>query len=323
MAVADIALGEALAQPREVSQLELVWARFSRHKLAVVGVWVLVALFVASFAGPLFSPYDPDAQFIGPIFGDLTAANPLGTDDVGRDVMTRLMYAGRISLLLALVVTVVSSVIGVVVGAVSGFFGGWVDTVSMRLVDFMLTLPILPLLLIMSAMSIRGGLPIRFPEPLTKLFGWVWNMSAERAEGVLILAVILIAFQWQNLARLVRGQVLTLRTTTYSEAAQALGASSLHIIVRHMIPNTLAPIIVSTTFSFGGVIITEAALSFVGFGVQAPSASWGSMLNGVRDFIMLQPWRAFVPGLAIFLASMSINFIGDALRDALDPRLKL
>ncbi|MBL8096624.1 MAG: ABC transporter permease [Anaerolineales bacterium] len=323
MAVAEIAVGEALARPREVGQLELIWGRFSRHKLAVLGVWVLAALFVASFAGPLFSPYDPEAQFIGPIFGELTAANPLGTDDVGRDVMTRLMYAGRISLLMALIVTLASSVIGVVVGAASGYFGGWVDTLSMRLVDFMLTLPILPLLLIMSAMSIRGGLPIAFPETLTRLFGWIWDMPPERAEGVLILAVILIIFQWQTLARLVRGQVLTLRSTAYSEAAQALGASSLHIIARHMIPNTLAPIIVATTFNFGGVIITEAALSFVGFGVQAPSASWGSMLNGVRDFIMLQPWRAFVPGLTIFLASMSINFIGDALRDALDPRLKL
>ncbi|HRF50295.1 MAG TPA: ABC transporter permease [Anaerolineales bacterium] len=323
MAVAELGAQDILARPREVSQLELVWGRFSKHKLAVVGVWVLIGLFVASFAGPLFSPYDPEAQFVGPIFGDLTAANPFGTDDVGRDVMTRLMYAGRISLLLALVVTVASSAIGVVVGAVSGYFGGWVDALAMRLVDFMLTLPILPLLLIMSAMSIRGGLPIAFPEPLTRLFGWIWDMTPERAEGVLILAVILIAFQWQSLARLVRGQVLALRAQAYSEAAQALGASSLHIIARHMIPNSLAPIIVATTFNFGGVIITEAALSFVGFGVQAPSASWGSMLNGVRDFIMLQPWRAFVPGLAIFLASMSINFIGDALRDALDPRLKL
>lgn len=323
MAVAEIAVGEAPARPREVSQAALVWGRFSRHKLAVLGVWVLIALFVASFAGPLLSRYDPDAQFVGPIFGDLTAEHPLGTDDVGRDVMTRLMYAGRISLLLALVVTLASTVIGVVVGAAAGYFGGWVDALAMRLVDFMLTLPILPLLLILSAMSIRGGLPIAIPDPVTRLFAWIWNMSAERAEGVLILALILIAFQWQNLARLVRGQVLTLRSTTYSEAAQALGASAVHIIARHMIPNTFAPIIVSTTFNFGGVIITEAALSFVGFGVQAPSASWGSMLNGVRDFIMLQPWRAFVPGLAIFLASMSINFIGDALRDALDPRLKM
>lgn len=323
MAVAELAAGDVLARPREVGQLELVWSRFRRHKLAVIGVWVLIALFVASFAGPMFTAYDPDAQFVGPIFGDLTWANPLGTDDVGRDVMTRLMYAGRISLLLAVIVTVASSLIGVVVGAVAGYFGGWADAVLMRLVDFLLTLPILPLLLILSAMSIRGGLPILIPDDVTRLFGWIWNMPAERAEGVLILAIILIVFQWQNLARLVRGQVLALKAQTYSEAAQALGASSLHIILRHMIPNTLAPIIVATTFNFGGVIITEAALSFVGFGVQAPSASWGSMLNGVRDFIMLQPWRAFVPGLAIFLASMSINFIGDALRDALDPRLKL
>ena len=323
MATAELIVGDVLARPREVGQLELVWARFSRHKLAVLGVWVLLGLLVASFAGPLFSPYDPEAQFIGPIFGELTAANPLGTDDVGRDVMTRLMYAGRISLLMALIVTVVSSLIGVVIGAAAGYFGGWVDALSMRLVDFMLTLPILPLLLILSAMSIRGGLPLTIPVTISRLFGWIWNMPLERAEGVLILSFILIVFQWQNLARLVRGQVLALRAQTYSEAAQALGASSLHIIARHMIPNTLAPIIVATTFNFGGVIITEAALSFVGFGVQAPSASWGSMLNGVRDFIMLQPWRAFVPGLAIFLASMSINFIGDALRDALDPRLKL
>jgi peptide/nickel transport system permease protein len=321
MAVAELTLDQ-LAQPKEVSQGQVILRRFARHRLAVMGVAVLLALFVTSFAGPALSPYEPEQQFVGPIMGTFTAANPLGTDDVGRDVATRLMVAGRISLTLSLLVTLTSSLIGITVGAASGYFGGWVDTIAMRVVDFMLTLPILPLLLILSAMSVRGGLPIEFPAPVTALFGWLWMMPPERAANVLILGVILVAFNWLNMARLVRGQVLALTNLTYTEASRAMGASHPHIILRHMIPNALAPIIVAMTFEFGNVIITEAALSFVGFGVQPPSASWGNMLNGVRDFILLQPWRAFVPGLAIFLASMSINFIGDALRDALDPHLK-
>jgi peptide/nickel transport system permease protein len=309
---------QAPPQPRSVPG---AWRRFTRHRLALVGVAALLSLVALSFAGPAFSPYGPSA-IVAPANLEPLRAHPLGTDEIGRDVLTRLMWAGRISLLLAAVVTLGSTAAGVVVGALAGYFGGWVDGVAMRAVDFLLTLPTLPLLLVLSAMSLRGGLPISPPGWMSDLFAWVWSMTPANAENVLILAAILVLLGWMEAARLVRGQVLSLRTLPFAEAARALGASHGRIIWRHMIPNTLAPIIVSATFGFGTVIINEAALSFLGFGVQNPAASWGNMLNNVRDFMLVQPWRAFVPGLAIFLASLSFNFVGDALRDALDPRLK-
>ena len=324
MAVAQPASStEQLLTAKEVSQLQLVWNRFRKHRLAVIGVAVLIFLFAFSFIGPYLSPYDPEAQFLSAPNEVPSQAYPFGTDELGRDVMTRLMWAGRISLVLSLIVTAGATFIGVVVGAISGYFGDWVDVIAMRFVDFMLTLPILPLLLILSAMNLRGGLPITSPDFVNKFFGFIWNMTQDNAQNILILAAILILFSWMSVARLVRGQVLSLRGMEFTDASRALGASPWRIIVYHMIPNSLAPIIVSATFSFGDVIITEAALSFIGFGVQPPAASWGNLLNGVRDFMLIQPWRAFVPGIAIFLASISFNFVGDALRDALDPRLKL
>ena len=297
------------------------WRRFTRHRLAVLGLAALALLLALSFVGPALSPYDPNA-IVAAANLEPTQSHLLGSDEIGRDVLTRLMWAGRISLLLAAVVTLGSTLIGVAAGAAAGYFGGWADTLVMRTVDFLLTLPTLPLLLILSAMSLRGGLPISPPGWLSDMFAWVCSMSPANAENILILATILIVLSWMEAARLVRGQVLALRTLPFAEAALALGASHGRIIWRHMVPNTMAPIIVSATFGFGTVIINEAALSFLGFGVQNPAASWGNMLNNVRDFMLVQPWRAFVPGLAIFLASLSFNFVGDALRDALDPRLR-
>lgn len=325
MAVSVAELGaEPLLTTVEVSQTRVVIRRFMRHKLAVLGVVVLLCLFALAFLGPLFSPYTPN-ELVASTTPNLppTSKFLFGTDEVGRDVLTRLMWAGRISLLLAAFVAIGSTFIGVVVGAVAGYFGRWLDSFLMRVVDYLLTLPLLPMLLILSAMQQRGGLPISTPGVLNAVFGWIWSMSPAYAERVLILAVILIAFSWMGVARLVRGQVLSLKTLDFTAASHALGVSDMGIIRRHMVPNSLAPIIVSATLAFGDVIIIESALSFLGFGVQPPTASWGNMLNGVREFMLLQPWRAFIPGLAIFLASLSFNFIGDALRDALDPRLKL
>jgi len=321
MAVAELS-AEQLLTPAEVSQTRLIFRRFTRHKLAVIGAFVLVFLFALAFLGPFLSPYAPDDLVTLANLAP-SGSHVFGSDEIGRDVLTRLMWAGRISLLLAAVVTLGSTVIGVLLGAVAGYFGGWVDSGTMRVVDFLLTLPLLPMLLILAAMQQRGGLPISTPAPLNQAFAWVWSMSAVDAERILILAVILIVFSWMGVARLVRGQVLALKTQDFTDASRALGVSDLQIIRQHMVPNSLPPIIVSATLGFGNVIILESALSFLGFGVQPPSASWGNMLNGVREFMLIQPWRAFVPGLTIFMASLSFNFIGDALRDALDPRLKL
>lgn len=322
MASAAIPIEEVFAA-QEKSQRAVVWRRFSRHKLAMLGLGTLIFLFVFSFVGPYIVTNEPDKPFLGPPMGPLTAEFPLGTDELGRDVLVRMMWAGRISLTLSILVVFGSTLLGILAGVTSGYFGGKYDTGIMRFVDFMLTLPILPLLLILSAMNLRGGLPVIVPPFLSEGFGLLWGMSVERAENILILVAILILFQWMTTARLVRGQILSLRNSEFSEAARALGGSSWRIITKHMIPNALAPIIIAVTLAFGEIIILEAALSFLGFGVQPPSASWGNMLNNVRDFMLIQPWRALVPGMAIFLASISFNFVGDALRDALDPRLKL
>ena len=322
MAVAELP-AEGLLTSKEISQIKVVWNRFRKHRLALVGVSVLALLFLFSFVGPSLRHVDPGAVYLGEAYGPATRAFPLGTDELGRDVLARMMWAGRISLVLSLFVTICTVFIGVVIGAVAGYFGGWIDALAMRTVDLMLTLPTLPLLLILSAMNLRGGLPLASPDFLNRFFAWVWGMTPEAAGNIMILAGILIAFGWMGLARLVRGQVLSLKNMEYADAARSQGASPWRIILRHMIPNSLAPIIVAATFSFGDVIILEAALSFLGFGVQPPSSSWGSLLNNVRDYMLVQPWRAFIPGLAIFLASISYNFVGDALRDALDPRLKL
>ncbi len=313
---------EQLLTSKEISQTQVIWKRFRKHKLAVLGIAVLLFLFAVSFVGPALSPYDAD-DLVAVANQGPTSAHVFGTDEIGRDVLTRLMMAGRVSLVLSAIVTLGSVVIGVVIGAAAGYFGGWIDAIAMRVVDFMLTLPILPLLLILSAMNLRGGLPLTTPAFVNRFFAWMWAMTADRAESILILATILIIFSWMTIARLVRGQVLALRNMEFTDASRALGVSDWNIIARHMIPNALAPIIVAATFSFGDVIITEAALSFLGFGVQPPSPSWGNMLNNVREFMLIQPWRAFIPGLTIFLASLSFNFVGDALRDALDPRLKM
>lgn len=307
----------------DASQAAIVWRRFRSHRLALIGLAVLALLFAFSFAGPYFTSHGPEDQFLAAPMGSPSAAFPLGTDELGRDVLVRMMWAGRVSLTLAFSVVVVETLIGSLYGAIAGYAGGWLDAAAMRFVDFMLTLPTLPLLLILSAMNLRGGLPIPLPDALSGLFGAIWGMSAERAQGILVLIFVLILFGWMNTARLVRGQVLALRDREFAEAARALGASSGRVILTHMLPNALAPIIVAATLDFGTIIITEAALSFLGFGVQPPSPSWGNMLNNLRDFMLLQPWRALVPGLAIFFASISFNFVGDALRDALDPRLKV
>ena len=233
----------------------------------------------------------------------------LGTDALGRDVASRLLYAGRFSLLVALITTVLNVVVGSVLGAVAGSFGGWVDTLLMRFADLMLTLPLLPLLLVLSS-SLRQFVSLQ------NLLGS--NLS------VVIIIFVLVIFGWMGLARLVRGSVLTLREQDFVAATRALGGSRTRIIFSHLIPNSLAPMIVWATLSFGGVIILESALSFLGFGIMPPTPTWGNMLNDARgsplEYLFTQ---ALSPGICIFVTVLAVNFLGDGLRDALDPRLKL
>jgi peptide/nickel transport system permease protein len=321
MAVAVGARAEALRKTRHQSFLSVVWGRFRRHQLAVASLFVMAVVLLAVIfadAGPLVhpanglilrplgvprlkpgllvAPYDPLHQDLAIRNQGPSRAHWLGTDELGRDVFSRLLFAGRMSLLIAFAVSAGSQVIGVLVGAISGYYGHWLDSTLMRLVDFMQTLPTLPVLLVLS--KILGG-------------------------SVPVLILVLTAFGWMGAARLVRGMVLSLREQAFTEASRALGVSNWRIITHHMIPNSMAPVIVSATFSVGITIIIESGLSFLGFGVRLPTPTWGNMLQNVQSDMFMAPWKAFFPGFCILITVLAFNFIGDGLRDALDPRLKM
>ena len=303
---------ETLSTVTEESPWRVVWKRFRKHKLAVAGMVTITLIALACYLAPLYAPYDPIRDISRDENGQILRNDPpsinhlMGTDNIGRDVFTRLLYAGRISLTVAFVVTLFATVIGVLVGSFSGYYGGWIDDVVQRFVEFLITIPLLPLLLAFSAL-LRGisipGLP---PE---------WSSAV-------IITLILIFFGWMSASILIRGMVLSLRNQEFTEAAKALGLGSLGIITRHMIPNSLAPIIVSATLSLGGVIVLESALSFLGFGIQPPVPTWGNMLNEYQNEMWTQPAKVFYPGLIIFICVLAFNYIGDGLRDAMDPRLK-
>lgn len=306
MSVAELK-PESLVTIQEESLFAVVAKRFFRHKLAVVGLFVVLIFLLMAVFATVIAPYDPYKQGLGPSYSNPSPEHLLGTDELGRDVFSRLLYAARISLFVTVFVNFISETIGVLVGAISGYFGKWVDSLIQRIVEFLLTLPTLPLLLFFSAM-LRGFTVPGLPDEWSK---------------AIIISLVLIAFGWLGSTRLVRGMVLSLREQEFVQAARALGASDWRIITRHMIPNSLAPVIVNLTLGLGGVIVLEAALSFLGFGITPPVPTWGNMLQNVQERMWQQPWLAFYPGLCIFLTSLSFNYVGDGLRDALDPRLKL
>lgn len=312
MAVAELQ-AEALAAPVEESQLLLIWHRFRRHRLALIGGIVILLMIVLVLLAPALSPYGyteqaTGSQHLSPFSTDRQGGyHILGTDEVGRDLFTRLWYAGRISLTVGLAVAILETFIGMVIGAVSGYYGGWVDTLSMRLVDLMLSLPLLPVLLVLATL-LRGFTIPGLPRE--------WS-------SVVIIIGVLAFLGWTQPARLIRGMVLSLRHQEFTEASKALGVSDAVIILRHMIPNALAPLIVSATLSVGNAILVESALSFLGFGVQPPVPTWGNLLANARTDMFLNPGKALYPGILIFLTVVSFNFLGDGLRDALDPRLKM
>jgi peptide/nickel transport system permease protein len=311
-------LDDVILQQSEkpVSQWAIAWRRLRRHKLAMLGLIAFSLIVIASVIAPVIAPYDYEEinldQSYAPFMSQGEPGRPmhfLGTDKLGRDIFSRLLYAGRISLVVALLVTVLSISIGAFIGSVSGAFGGATDTVLMRFTDLMLTLPTLPLLLILSS-NLRQYVQLQ--------------MFLGSSLSVVIIVFVLVIFGWMTVARLVRGQVLSLRGQEFIEASRALGSNNSRIISHHLIPNSMAPIIVAATLGFGAVIISEAALSFLGFGVMPPVPTWGNMLNEARnsplEYLFVQ---ALSPGLMIFVVVLSINFIGDGLRDALDPRLSI
>ncbi len=294
----------AVRKPVSTSPWAEAWRRFKRHRLAFGSLWLLVLLSLAVLIGPLvYKVGINDIDFMARLKGP-SPEHPLGTDDLGRDLLARMLYGGRISLAVGLAAMLTGILIGVVVGAIAGISRGWVDAFLMWLTDLFLSLPQLPLLLL---------LIFFFRDPLKVVFG--------PEVGIFLLIVLVIGgLSWMPVARLVRAQFFSLREKEFVEAARALGASTQRQVVRHILPNALGPVIVAATINIAAAIIAESTLSFLGLGFPPDIPTWGRILNDSRDYLDIAVHWAMFPGLAIFIAVLTINFIGDGLRDALDPR---
>jgi peptide/nickel transport system permease protein len=280
------------------------WRRFRKHKLAVVSLVVLLLLVIGIAAGPVLWPVPIDDIDFGAQLAGPSAAHPFGTDDLGQDLLARMIYGGRISLAVGVAAMLVAVIVGVLVGAVSGMASGRVDAVMMWATDLFLSLPQLPLLLLVIYL---------FRNALSQALG---------LEGGLFVLIVLVigGLRWMPVARLVRAQFFSLREKEFVEAATALGASKLRLVVRHILPNALGPVIVAGTVEVANAIIAESTLSFLGLGFPPDIPTWGRTLFSAKDYLDIAPHWALFPGAAIFLAVLSINFIGDGLRDALDAR---
>ena len=283
----------AARQFRERGQWSLAAERFRQHRLAVAGLVVFAALTLLSALANVVSPYDPEKTNLLLIFEGPSLAHPFGTDSLGRDVATRILYGGRVSLLVGISAALLAISLGTFVGAISGYYRGMLDATLMRFVDMVYAFPRLFVLII---------------------FGVIFGGSIR----TVVLGLALLS--WMTTARIVRATFLSLRQREFVEAARAIGARDGRVILGHMLPNTLAPIIVAATLGIAAAILAESTLSFLGLGIQPPVPTWGNMLKDAPTDMVPAPWLAVFPGLAIFLAVFSINFVGDGLRDALDPR---
>ena len=304
---ASIPLNQPIVPEEEFSiSKNTVWRRFRRHRLALAGIVVLALMVLFAVFARQLAPYDPNAidnvNWQGTPLAPGIAHHVLGTDEVGRDLLSRLMFGARISLTVGIAATVMEIIIGSVLGAIAGYYGGWVDWIIMRVTDVFLSIPLLPLLLVLTAIVSAS------------------STKASLSFGVIV--IIIGALTWPAVARLVRAQFLSLREREYTEAARALGNNDARIIFRHLLPNAMAPIIVQATLDVAGVIILESTLSFLGFGIQPPTASWGNMLSNAISNLQVAWWAAVFPGLCILITVLSINYMGDGLRDALDPNTR-
>ncbi len=270
---------------KQISQSKKIWRRFCRNKLAVLGLIMLILFVLLSVLAPLLTDYDPNRSNLRNRNLPPSGEHLLGTDDMGRDILARTLYGGRISLSVGLVSVGISLSIGVILGATAGFFGGMVDTVIMRIADVFYSFPFMIL-------------------------------------AITISSIILGVLSWPSSARLLRAEFLKLKSTDFSLAATALGANPTRVMFRHILPNAISPLLVSATLGVASAILSEAGLSFLGLGVPPPAPSWGNMLNRARPLHILasMPWMWLPPGIAIFIIVLSINFVGDGLRDAFDPR---
>jgi peptide/nickel transport system permease protein len=287
--------GPAAPRPTERTQWQLVRARFRRHRPAMVSLVLLAAVVAFAFLGPLVWTWDHQVHREIPSNQAPSLAHPFGTTNAGHDVMGQVMRGTQQSLQIALTISVLGTVFGAVWGAVAGYYRGWVDAVMMRIVDVFL---VVPLLVVVAAVggNVQGGTS--------------WYS----------VALIIAAFSWTSISRVVRGVVLSLREQEFVEAARAAGASDARIVFRHLLPNAAGPIIVAATLLIATAVLLEAALSFIGFGIQPPDISLGQMIGNAETAAFTRPWLFYPPGVAIILICLTVNFIGDGLRDALDPR---
>jgi len=274
--------------------LRVIGKRFSRNKLSIIGVVTVLLLIATSIFAPFIAPYNPTAIDVHNVLSPPSKQHLLGTDELGRDLLSRIIWGSRVSLKVGFVAVGIAIMIGIILGALSGFYGGWVDAVLMRFVDIMLAFP--TFFLILAIISILE-------------------------QNILTIMVVIGLTSWMDVARLVRAEFLSLKEKDFVSAARALGASDKRLIFRHILPNALSPVFVAATFGVAGAILIESGLSFLGLGVQPPEPSWGNILTAGKDNIEVAWWLSLYPGLAILITVLSYNLVGEGLRDALDPRL--
>jgi len=326
--------GERRHKHRSNSSWAIAWRRFRRHKVALIGGSVILLFVLGAIFAPWITPYSFKSQeltlrFTAPSLTPLEGTNeakcarervlfwecgvhPFGTDDLGRDLFTRVLHGGRVSLLVGFLAALMSTVFGSLMGAFAAYTGGKIDAVISRLIDIMLSLPVFPLLLILT--GLLSNRDVALGQFLTNALGG--------SKSIVVIITVIVTFTWMPIARLVRGEVLSLKRREFTDAARVLGGSHRRIILNHLLPNSMAVIIVQLTLMMGESILIESGLSFLGLGINPPAVSWGNMLSKAQGFFFFPNgiYTAFFPGLFIFLTVLCFNLLGDGLRDALDPR---
>jgi peptide/nickel transport system permease protein len=287
---------------RQDSMAAFYWRRFRKHKMALAGALMVLVISVLVTLAPIFTPYSQFDQNLRNRFQPPSGEHWMGTDDLGRDIWTRVLYGGRISLAVGLLAMGVVIVVGTLVGLAAGYYGGLVDNLLMRITEIFLSIPRLFVLLALGMFLRTLDLP------------WL------KAGSFTPIALVIGLLAWMGVARLVRASTLELRERDFVQAARSMGASDARVLFQHVLPNVASPIIVSATLGLSGAIISESGLSFLGFGVQLPTPTWGNMLSNTQNQMTTAPWTAIFPGLMIFIVSVAINYLGDGMRDALDPR---
>ena len=286
------------------------WCKFFRHKLALISLLLVFFLLLISITAPLIEHFlDADA-FTANLYNRLQGpsfAHPLGTDEIGRDYLSRLLYGGRVSLFVGVSATCLSAIIGTIIGLLAGYFGGTLDSLLMRFTDSMIALPLLPLLIVLAAIDLRK-------------IGVSGEFADSEEINLYRIVIIISLVGWTSVARLTRAETLSIKQREFVSAAVALGARADQILVNHILPNSITPIVVASTLSIGNILLFESVLSFLGLGIQPPVASWGNMLSNAEDLIWSEPQLAIWPGICIFVTVIAFNFIGDGLQEALDPR---